>query len=206
MVGRCLLWEVPSREGYPKKSLLRKMQIMDNMVEHYQRSQKAAQDIQNGNNKDETLCDVQIIYDVEVQFQGVRAAEKHVPGKVLTKEFWCCTQSTSKLGQTHHASPASTKDSRNCSLQVAGCPCVQSMGSVGSWRQADESSLHNHIEDGKQEEKCHVVPSLGVFETHLLRAASKARCREEISTKNAACKPVQGLGCVDALVFKVLRV
>jgi hypothetical protein len=40
------------------------------------------------------------------------------------------------------------------------------MGPVGSWRQADESSLHNHIEDGKQEEKCHVVPSLGVFETN----------------------------------------
>jgi len=58
MVGRCLLREIPSRKGYPKKSFLRKMQSMDNMVEHYQRSQKAAQDIHNGNNQDETLCDV----------------------------------------------------------------------------------------------------------------------------------------------------
>jgi hypothetical protein len=80
------------------------------------------------------------------------------------------------------------------------------MGSVGSWRKTDKSSSHNHIEDVEQEEKCHVVPSLGVFETNPQWAASKARCSEKISTRDAAWKHVQGLGGMDSLVFKVLGV
>ena len=68
MVGRCWPQEASSNEGSQKNSKMWEIQSMDIMVELYQKTPKAVQDVKNSSIKNNTFRQEDFIRYVEGQF------------------------------------------------------------------------------------------------------------------------------------------